>query len=419
MQDKITQSRNPLKGLAGDYFQYVAGCFPIMCASDEFHWVPRAQAAARYPNRIDDLSRAAVEECVDTLRRFQKEAQDLARTQKDLERRMDLGLLVSSISALLMDLTTRASWRHNPLLYLKIAFIGLEQAVTANPSTAGVWRDSIVARLHGMEGLFAQAMNNLNDVPAHHLQSALAMMRDGNAYLAELARAWERQGNRRALHAARKADAALKVFGQFLKALPPVCRVAADSGQTAAVLQETLTKQFLCPRPLQQILEIAHEEWQNCLDELERLQACIDPGRSWQRIYVEYQPPETAGTDLFTLYSREIGLLRQFFTGCGLAQDPTPLELRETPVFLRSVRGSGSFSAALGAGSHDKDFFYLTTHLPETPGEQRPEGLKKRLHREYRFLCAHETFPGHHLLDTIRRRLANPVRRQIESPLFY
>lgn len=34
-------------------------------------------------------------------------------------------------------------------------------------------------------------------------------------------------------------------------------------------------------------------------------------------------------------------------------------------------------------------------------------------------LTAHETIPGHHFLDSIRRRLVNPIRRQIESPLFY
>jgi uncharacterized protein (DUF885 family) len=45
--------------------------------------------------------------------------------------------------------------------------------------------------------------------------------------------------------------------------------------------------------------------------------------------------------------------------------------------------------------------------------------LKKRFHREFKPLTAHETIPGHHLLDSIRRKLDNPVRRQIESPLFY
>jgi uncharacterized protein (DUF885 family) len=34
-------------------------------------------------------------------------------------------------------------------------------------------------------------------------------------------------------------------------------------------------------------------------------------------------------------------------------------------------------------------------------------------------LTAHETIPGHHFLDSFRRKLTNPIRRQIESPLFY
>ena len=34
-------------------------------------------------------------------------------------------------------------------------------------------------------------------------------------------------------------------------------------------------------------------------------------------------------------------------------------------------------------------------------------------------LTAHETIPGHHFLDSFRRKLSNPIRRQIESPLFY
>ena len=35
------------------------------------------------------------------------------------------------------------------------------------------------------------------------------------------------------------------------------------------------------------------------------------------------------------------------------------------------------------------------------------------------YLSAHETYPGHHLLDQLRIHHLNPVRRQIESPLFY
>jgi uncharacterized protein (DUF885 family) len=35
------------------------------------------------------------------------------------------------------------------------------------------------------------------------------------------------------------------------------------------------------------------------------------------------------------------------------------------------------------------------------------------------YLSAHETYPGHHLLDHLRIHHPNPIRRQIESPLFY
>jgi uncharacterized protein (DUF885 family) len=50
----------------------------------------------------------------------------------------------------------------------------------------------------------------------------------------------------------------------------------------------------------------------------------------------------------------------------------------------------------------------------EQPGERN-----KKYQREYRMLIAHETFPGHHMLDVHRWSLPHPIRRVIERPLFY
>jgi len=33
--------------------------------------------------------------------------------------------------------------------------------------------------------------------------------------------------------------------------------------------------------------------------------------------------------------------------------------------------------------------------------------------------CAHETYPGHHLLDASRWSLVQPLRRAVEQPIFY
>jgi uncharacterized protein (DUF885 family) len=97
----------------------------------------------------------------------------------------------------------------------------------------------------------------------------------------------------------------------------------------------------------------------------------------------------------------------------------SPLRLCETPTYLRSVRGATSFSAAFSADLREEHSFYVTTRLPQNRAKEAAELLKRQLHREYKFLTAHEAIPGHHSLDSVRRGRKNPVRRQIESALFY
>jgi uncharacterized protein (DUF885 family) len=92
--------------------------------------------------------------------------------------------------------------------------------------------------------------------------------------------------------------------------------------------------------------------------------------------------------------------------------------LSETPTYLRSVRSGASYSTPVTIDHGEQACFYITAG--NTAGNSHLDVLRRqRLHREFRFLSAHETYPGHHLLDSIRRNLENPVRRQIESPLFY
>jgi uncharacterized protein (DUF885 family) len=154
---------------------------------------------------------------------------------------------------------------------------------------------------------------------------------------------------------------------------------------------------------------------------LERLKIKTDPKTSWQDLYHNYLPPEVNKDDTFWLYQHEIERLRHFFSRRGF--NPGDLnrtvEVAETPLYLNSVRGAASFAAAFSADEREKSYFYITTNLAESSTDLAGELLKKRFHREFKMLTAHETIPGHHFLDSIRCRLKNPVRRQIESPLFY
>ncbi len=49
-----------LKDIAEDYFNFLAKSFPVMCASDEFHFLPRAQDAGKYLDRMEDLQKDSI-----------------------------------------------------------------------------------------------------------------------------------------------------------------------------------------------------------------------------------------------------------------------------------------------------------------------------------------------------------------------
>ena len=114
---------------------------------------------------------------------------------------------------------------------------------------------------------------------------------------------------------------------------------------------------------------------------------------------------------MMELYRREVALLeahcrtRGFVD--GLSGEAGLLEVRAVPDYLAAVRASDSYNARPGSPPRGGTFFVY--------GRGREGGLSL----EYRMTTAHETWPGHPLLDLSRWSLSRPLRRPIEGPLFY
>jgi uncharacterized protein (DUF885 family) len=403
--------------LALHYFDYLAKRFPVMSASDEFYFLPRSEAASQYYDLVDNLDADAIDECVFALKDFQKKFDALAIHEHDLEKLADLELLRANIAGILIELETKRSWCHNPLLYLKIAFIGLDHALTKPASEPQEQIERAVARLQGITKLLQQAIDNVDSVAKTYHQAALAMLSDCKTYLDEIGERFAETNGGHLIEGLEKARSSLDAFGKFL------CAVSPTPEQLVVVpaFKATLKDHFLYSRNLTEVFQLAGEEWQENLAQLKKLQKTVDPNKSWKELYHDYCPSDIENLDTISLYQHEIERLRSFFRKCGFSEVTwgSSLVLCETPTYLRSVRGSASFSTAFSKDVREKDFFYMTTRQPHNGGKEAKDFVMKRLHREYKFLAAHETVPGHHLLDSVRRRLENPVRRQIESPLFY
>ena len=407
--------------LAEGYFDHLAGRFPVMCASDEFHFLPRAENAVNHYDKLDNLDADAISETTNMLIDLQQGLPAMRGQDDELEKQLDIDLLHANISGFLIEFRQNRSWQYNPILYLKIAFIGLDHALNKPSVSFQETIDRTMARLSEIPRVLKQAADNIGTVPEAYYQPSLYMIDDCRQYLEDIFKPLaNNQSKAISAEFSKLVNTALSSLGSlqgFLNDLSP----ASDQLFAGETLERTVNEHFSCVRSLDNIFQIAAESWQENLSQLEELRVHLDPAKSWQQIYHEYYPAEIGEMDTLALYAQEIENLRSFFVQQGFDEETlnSAVEVSETPMYLRSVRGAASFAAAYTSNPEEKSYFYVTTRIAHQPDEQVQRSLKKRFHREYRLLTAHEAVPGHHYLDSIRRRLKNPIRRQIESPLFY
>ena len=410
----MRQSReNQTARIADTYFSLLAKTFPVMCASDEFHFLPRVQEAAGFLECMDDLSEEAITSAVDAVRGFQAQLQEQS-IQIDFEEEIDRQLLLHNMAGLLIEFEEVKSWCHNPLLYLKVGCIGVDHALNKPFQDTKERFGRTAERLSGLRKLIDQGSKNLSSIPGPYYRIALDVVQHAQKYFGEIL--LESGGSDQLALPCAEVDRALSAFGLRLRQVGPT---PAGSVQSVSV-EEIVQRHFGCTKSLEEIYSIAEEEWRTNLEELERLRRSINPTLNWQEIYESYLPSNEGEIDLFQLYGDEIARLKELCIALELMDDAEnqKLILAETATYLRPVRSGASYSAPLTVDDREHACFYVTIGDP-TSNSHMDVLRRQRLHREFRFLSAHETYPGHHLLDTIRRNLDNRVRRQVESPLFY
>ena len=408
------------KKIADSYFDFLTERFPVMSASDEFDFLPRAENAARHYDKLDEIDSGSIEEAIDKLKDFRKRFAAANKDAENLDRYIDLKLLQSNAAGILIELETKRSWQYNPLLYLKIAFIGLDHALNKPAENPQEIPDRALARLSSIPDILRQGIDNIRSVPETNYQASLRMAEDCREYLGEVEKAFSKQfpdSRSRAFKAIRTAGVFIEKFYQFLTSKSP----EPDRRFAVTTLETSLKDHFLSAHSPDEIFAIAREEWQKILEKLRKLQSQIDVDKTWEQLYHSFTPYQTAGPEIIALYREEINRLREFFSQNGFSAEllNAPVVIKYTPTYLKSVRSSASFAAAFSRDPLEESYFYISTQFAQHNSKETDHHLQRRLSREFKMLTAHETIPGHHFLDSFRRRLKNPIRRQIESPLFY
>jgi len=153
------------KKIADSYFDFLTENFPVMCASDEFDFFPRVANADRHYDKLGSFDSKDIEKFIARLNEFHKRFAAAHDETADLDGFIDVQLLRANAAGILIELDTKRSWRFNPLLYLKICFIGLDHALNKPAPESREVRERSLARLSGIPDILKNGMDNIQSVP--------------------------------------------------------------------------------------------------------------------------------------------------------------------------------------------------------------------------------------------------------------
>ena len=402
--------------LAQGYFSLLARRLPVCCLSDEFHFMPRAEEARGLLHQTDRLDRETLEEVFLQVRAMKEELESLGQAGNECP----ASLLRQSMETFLLHWDTLRLWEKDPGLYLKVATIGLDLALEGRWVGESKRPLLCAARLEAIPRLLSLGEKQLAGFSLPAREASLEMADSCRVFLRGAAQeitGIPTSALKKIKEKTNKALDALTRYREFLhRSSPsPVFYAGTD------LYQEILDKGYGWEGDLKGAGEILEEEKERTEAELRTLAEKIDPGESWQAVYNRMCPPETAVSNPVSLYEQEVKNLEAFFYEKDILPMPPrgSVRVEPTPGYLEPVRATASYSAppfAEAAGEGGR--FFVEGVSPEEPVPQKAR-LLRALHRDYRYLTAHETCPGHHVLDWTRLHLSDPVKRQVESALFY
>ncbi len=401
MSGKGVDEGATVQEIAREMMDLLARRFPVSCASDEYYFFPQATLTPVRWRQWDRYDPETVADTVDRLKEYASSLEKLfrggdARSDRERQERVDRDLLRRTAHTLAEQLEAVRSWQTQPTLTLSMSCIGLAQAledrdpeaVRQRAATLGDFLERGRRHLEGVPGLFRDLGLAMAADTRRYFQALLPRVPELASALAALARF---EDTLRSLNCRRTFILPEAVFESIVR---DHMDTGLSTGQMAVALDE----------------EIAQAR-----AKIARLLAADFGGRSLEACVAAIALPEVGAGGLLALYDGEVRRLCRHCLDHGLVRmelaERCPVRVRPVPDYLSATRAASSYSIRPGYPPTG-GIFYI--HNAGRPGEE-----KQSYQREYRILSAHETWPGHHLLDIHRWGHPRPLRRVVEHPTFY
>jgi hypothetical protein len=388
----------------------LARTFPVACASDEFYFFPHIASHEGTTFPWDDFSagsiRGMIHEISNSLSELDKLKilNDDTDIQAEKEIRTERNMLILFLGNLKDQLDDLALWKTQPSFYLTLMNAGLAQTLNQKNNTL------FQLRIRELPSFLEQAVQNIEKIPDPWKEISLTMILNCREFL-----------NSFTLddRYAKLSFEALKSLEKKIKQLPSETRLDIPADLLKKIYRNHLATGLeisqiskILEKEIEEMSQIMFSEGEKIFSRT--LNKSVKPRVLIDQVYDTISSYSGMKKDSVKMFRDELDLIRNHLIDTGIIEDNprylNPVRIEEMPSYFNAIRSASSYSIYPKHPPVGGTFYVLNASGYGIPSEN---------YTEYRMLTAHETYPGHHLLDSSRLSLDNMVRRSLEFPLFY
>lgn len=406
----MMSTRKIFEKISTSILESLAKTFPVACASDEFYYFPHIASHERTATTWDDFSAGSVRGKILEISNSLSELANLkimndgTDVQAEKEIQDEKNMLVLFLNNLRDQLNDLELWKKQPSFYLTLMNAGLAQ--TLNHKN----RKWFLSRIRELPAFLEQANQNIEEVPNPWQEISLSMISNCREFLSSF--------SSEAGHIELSLES-LKSLEKKIKQLPSETKLDIPKDLLKKIYRNHLATGMEIPQISKILKDEIEEMRQIMILEAEKIlnrpvQNIVKPTVLINEVYDNITSHSGIYNDSVQVFQYELDHIKSHLLDTGIIEDNPkflcPVRIKEMPSYYRAIRSASSYSIYPNHPPEGGTFYILSTSGYGVPSENLSE---------YRMLTAHETYPGHHLLDSSRLSLNDKVRRSLEFPLFY
>jgi len=385
--------------LAKNIYVSLSKLFPVSCSSDEFWFFPQYVYDISMLCKWDNFSEETVMDCCQKLSIWDSEIKklyDINSPSNDSE--LDAYLLSNMVRTLQEHLEFFRPWERQPTFHLTIACIGIAQALSYGK------KDFIRQRALSLPNFLKTTSHSLKNVPGLFMSLGLNMIKDTRLFFKDCLPK---------LPELKEALNALDDLEQKMIQMPVIENFLFSQSSYAHLVDSHMQTQL----DLKSISDMINYEVNQSTEFIIDYNKKTHKASNFQYLLAQkdyFKPEKKSELEWF---SDEVKAIKRHCVKNGFINDEInkncQVQIHRVPDYLKTIRTASSYSFSPFQKLCKGTFFVLENETTSNIGGS------VQLSIESPMLVAHETYPGHHLLDSYRANLSNWVRRPLESPLFY